>query len=380
MKDCYNCGEIAEKFSFDGELTNSERLICGHINATYILDFTNEDGTKTKYILQRINNDVFPNVDGLMNNISMVTKHIAQKVKDENGDPMRESLNLVPTKDGKTYYKTNDGDYFRAFNFIDGARTYMMVENPMDFYKCGKALGKFQQQLADFPADKIYEIIPDFHNTSKRFEAFMNAVNNDPLGRAKECREEVDFIIERKNETAKLVDLLNEGKLPLRVTHNDTKFNNIMIDDETGEGICVIDLDTVMPGLSLYDYGDSVRSGATSALEDEADLSKVNFDMNLFELFTKGFLESAGEALTDLEVEYLAFAAKLITLELSMRFLMDHINGDVYFQVHRENHNLDRARNQLKLVKDMEERMDDMNEIVMKYYREVVAGEEVAIG
>ena len=367
MKGTYSCKELAEKFKFCGELINSERHICGHINDTHILKFKQQDGTLKKYILQRINTDVFPAVDELMNNIDGVTKHISKKVQEEGGDVTREGLRLVQTVDEKLYYRTEEGDCFRAYHFIEGATTYMMVENPMDFYKCGKALGKFQSQLSDFPADTVYEIIPDFHNTRKRYNDFLEAVKNDPYDRVKDVQAEIDFIMTREKETGVLVDLLNEGKLPLRVTHNDTKYNNIMIDDETGDAICVIDLDTVMPGLSLYDYGDSIRSGATTALEDEEDLSKVNFDINLFELFTKGFLESCGEALTETEIEYLPFSAKLITLELSMRFLMDHINGDKYFQIHRPNHNLERARNQLKLVSDMEEVMEDMKDIVNKY-------------
>lgn len=367
MKGTYSCKELAEKFKFSGELINSERYICGHINDTHILKFKQSDGTVKKYILQRINTDVFPAVDELMNNIHRVTKHISKKVQEEGGDVTREGLRLVLTVDEKLYYRTEEGDCFRAYNFIEGATTYMMVENPMDFYKSGKALGKFQSQLSDFPADTVYEIIPDFHNTRKRYNDFLEAVKNDPCDRVKDVQAEIDFIMTREKEIGILVDLLNEGKLPLRVTHNDTKYNNIMIDDETGDAICVIDLDTVMPGLSLYDYGDSIRSGATTALEDEADLSKVNFDINLFELFTKGFLESCGEALTETEIEYLPFSAKLITLELSMRFLMDHINGDKYFQIHRPNHNLERARNQLKLVADMEEAMENMKEIVKKY-------------
>ena len=302
-----------------------------------------------------------------MNNIYIVTKHISQNVKEEGWYVTREGLRLVPTVDEKLYYRTEEGDCFRAYHFIEDATTYMMVENQMDFYKCGKALGKFQKQLSDFPADTVYEIIPDFHNTRKRYNDFLEAVKNDPCDRVKGVQAEIDFIMTREKETGVLVELLNEGKLPLRVTHNDTKFNNIMIDDKTGDAICVIDLDTVMPGLSLYDYGDSIRSGATTSLEDEADLSKVHFDINLFELFTKGFLESCGEALTETEIEYLPFSAKLITLELSMRFLMDHINWDKYFQIHRPNHNLERARNQLKLVADMEEAMENMKEIVKKY-------------
>ena len=234
-------------------------------------------------------------------------------------------------------------------------------------FTTGKALGKFQKHLSDFPVDVLYETIPDFHNTAKRYDVFLEALMEDSLGRAKDIRAEVDYLITHGEETKLLVNMINEGTLPLRVTHNDTKFNNVMIDNETGEGIAVIDLDTVMPGLALYDFGDAVRSGASTAEEDETDLSKVNLDLNLFENFTKGYLGEVGSSLTEKEIEYLPFSAKLIALELGMRFLMDYINGDTYFKIHRENHNLDRARNQFKLVKDMEAKMDEMNKIVREY-------------
>ncbi|MGL4774598.1 MAG: phosphotransferase enzyme family protein, partial [Clostridium sp.] len=252
----YSCKEIASKFKFSGEIVNSELHICGHINDTHILDFIKPNGKEIKYILQRINTKIFPKVDELMLNISRVTKHIEEKIKSQGGDISREGLCLIPTIDDKLYYKTENGDCFRAYNFIEGARTYMKVEHPNDFYKCGQAIGNFQNTLSDFDVESLYESIPDFHNTAKRFEAFMEAVKNDSCNRAKDAQEEINFIIEREAETRILVDLLAEGKLPLRVTHNDTKFNNVMIDDKTGEAICLIDLDTVMPGLSLYDFGD----------------------------------------------------------------------------------------------------------------------------
>ncbi|MGB6187560.1 MAG: aminoglycoside phosphotransferase family protein, partial [Aeromonas molluscorum] len=248
-----------------------------------------------------------------------------------------------------------------------GARTYMMVEKPEHLYTTGKILGKFQEQLSDFSVEDLYETIPNFHDTKKRYEDFIDAVEKDNKGRVAFCLEDIAFAMKRAKDTELLVDMLEEGKLPLRVTHNDTKFNNVMIDDITGEGIALIDLDTVMPGLSLYDFGDAIRSGATTALEDEADLSKVNFDIDLYEHFTKGYLEAAKYALTETEIEYLPFSAKLITLELGIRFLTDHLNGDSYFKVQRKNHNLDRSRNQFKLVADMEENMDAMKAIIQKY-------------
>ncbi len=251
-----------------------------------------------------------------------------------------------------------------SYLFIEEAKTYQLVENPIHFNNAGKAFGRFLKYLADYPAASLYETIPDFHNTAKRYEDFLEAVRRDAKGRAKEIQTEIQFVRERAEDTKVLLTLLEKGALSLRVTHNDTKFNNVMIDDATGEGICVIDLDTVMPGLSLYDFGDAIRSGATTAQEDEMDLSKVWLDLTLFESFTKGFIETAGDSMTEMELEYIPFSARLMTLECGMRFLGDYLNGDIYFKVNREKHNLDRARNQLKLTADMEKKLDLMNEIV----------------
>ena len=302
-----------------------------------------------------------------MENIINVTSHIAEKVIDEGGNPLRETLNVIKTKDDEGHYEDNNGECYRAFHFITDATTYQKVEEPKHMYMTGKALGKFQKQLNDFSAEELSETIPDFHNTSRRYEDFLHIVEDDIEGRTSTCKEEIEYILSKKEEVGKLTQMLSDGELPLRVTHNDTKFNNVMIDVNTGEAIAVIDLDTVMPGLALYDFGDAIRSGATTALEDEADLSKVNFDMELFEVFTKGYLEEMKELLIKKEVENLAFSAKLITLELAMRFLGDYLEGDIYFKIQRENHNLDRARNQLKLARDMELQMDAMNKIVAKY-------------
>ncbi|MPQ44145.1 phosphotransferase enzyme family protein [Clostridium tarantellae] len=363
----YNFDEIVKNFNFKGEFIEAKSHICGHINDTFILKFKNENNSEQKYVLQRINTAIFKDPDKLMENIKNVTAHIAKKVKEVNGDPLRETLNIIPTKEGKTYYVTEQGDYLRAFVFIDGARTYQIVEKPEHLYTSGKALGKFQKQLADFPVEILHETIPYFHHTEKRYEAFLEAIKKDEKGRVIFIKDDIDFVIKRAEDTKVLVSMIEKGILPLRVTHNDTKFNNVMIDDETGEGIAVIDLDTVMPGLSLYDFGDSIRSGATTALEDEMDLSKVNFDINLYEQYSKGFLEEVKESLTKEEIEYLPFGAKLMTFECGMRFLMDYINGDVYFKIHREKHNLERARNQFKLVLDMEKQMEEMQNIIKKY-------------
>lgn len=365
-KNC-NLKDLVANFRFEGTFIVSEDHKCGHINDTYILDFKNEDGSIRKYILQRINSEIFKNPEELMDNFEKVTKHLGEKIVGVGGDKFRETLNIVQTIENKSFYKSADGNYFRALVFIEGARAYMMVEKPEHLYETGKTLGKFQHQLSDFSVDELYETIPDFHNTKKRYEAFIKSVEVDKLGRVCECLDDIAFVMNRAKDTEVLINLIEKGELPLRVTHNDTKFNNVMIDDITGEGIALIDLDTVMPGLSLYDFGDAIRSGATTALEDEADLSKVNFDINLFEQFTKGYLETSKDSLTDKEIEYLPFSSKLITLELGIRFLMDHLNGDVYFKINRVNHNLERARNQFKLVLDMEQNIEAMKNIVQKY-------------
>jgi thiamine kinase-like enzyme len=302
-----------------------------------------------------------------MENISGVTSFLRKKIIEAGGDPDRETLNLIPTKDNGFFYKSLDGNYWRGYIFIEKANTYQIVENLDHFYNAGKAYGKFQKLLESYPADTLYETIPDFHNTKKRYETFLTSVEKDVKNRASGVKNEIEFVIKRAKDTAVLVDLLDKGKLPLRVTHNDTKFNNVMIDDATGEGVCVIDLDTVMPGLSLYDFGDSIRSGANPADEDEKDVSKVWMDLELFEHFTKGFLEQTRESLTPLEIEYLPFSAKIMTFECGMRFLTDYLSGDVYFKIHRQEHNLDRTRTQFKMVADMEEKKEQMQRIVRKY-------------
>ncbi|RPI70192.1 MAG: mucin desulfatase, partial [Desulfobacteraceae bacterium] len=302
-----------------------------------------------------------------MQNIERVTTHLRQKIIAAGGNPDRETLNLIPTVEGKTFYKTPDGNYWRAYIFIEDALTYQVVENLQHIYNAAAAFGKFQKLLGDFPAGQLYETIPNFHHTGKRFTAFVEAVENDVKNRAGAVKAEIEFAQQRAAEAPVLVDLLAQGKLPERVTHNDTKFNNVMIDDKTGAGICVIDLDTVMPGLSLYDFGDSVRTGAATAAEDEQDLSKAGIGLEIFDHLTHGFLDAVRDVLTPTEIDYLPFAAKLITFENGIRFLTDHLAGDVYFKIHRENHNLDRSRTQFKMVKDMEEKFDQMTKIVEKY-------------
>ena len=320
-----------------------------------------------KVILQRMNNEVFEKPVELMENIINVTSYLKERIEENGGDPERETLNVIPAKDGKPYYRDEDGNYWRSYKFITGATSYDKVEKPADFYQSAVAFGNFQRLLAGYDASTLHETIAKFHDTRNRFANFKKALEADACGRAKDVQPEIDFVLAREKDCAVLMDQLEAGKLPLRVTHNDTKLNNILMDKKTGTGICVIDLDTVMPGLALNDFGDSIRFGANHCAEDEKDLSKVNFDLDLFEIYTKGFLEAAGDALTAAEKENLPWGAKLMTLECGIRFLTDYLEGDHYFRVHREGQNLDRCRTQFKLVSDMEANWDKMSAIVAKY-------------
>lgn len=359
--------ETIAQFALEGRLIEKRPYGNGHINDTFLLTSETADGEKKRYILQRMNHDIFKNPQELMENVINVTEYLRKVILAQGGDPNRETLNVIKTHDGSSYYMDDNGNYWRVFLYIEGTVCLEMVEGPEDFYDSAVAFGNFQKMLADYPAEKLHETIPNFHNTPSRFRDFQKAVEEDKMGRAALAREEIEFALAREKDTAVLLDLLQEGKLPLRVTHNDTKLNNILFDEETKEALCIIDLDTVMPGLSHYDFGDSIRFGASTGAEDEKDLSKVEMDLNLFEAFTKGFLEGCGGSLTEKEIEMLPMGAKLMTYECGIRFLADFLEGDVYFKIHREGHNLDRARTQFKLVADMEKKWDEMAAIVEKY-------------
>lgn len=359
--------EVLAAYDLGSELVGARPFGKGHINDTFAVYYQMEDGSSKRFIIQRINTSVFQDSEGLMQNIVGVTSFLKQAIIKNGGDPLRETLNVIQTKDGKTYVTDHEKKCWRVYLFIENATTFQQVKDAQDFYNSAVALGKFQQLLADYPAGTLNETIPDFHHTPLRYYAFEQAVKQDRFGLAKEVSTEIEFIKNRKSETNILVDLLAGGELPLRVTHNDTKLNNIMIDNSTGKGICIIDLDTVMPGLSLYDFGDSIRFGASTAQEDEPDLDKVQMDLNLFEAFTKGYLEAAGSILTPKEKEMLPMGAKMMTLECGMRFLTDYLSGDTYFKISRKGQNLDRARTQLKLVQDMENKWEQMKAIVLKY-------------
>lgn len=352
--------EVIQHFDFKGEFLSVKEFGSGHINKTYIADF----GTY-KYILQRVNDDVFKNIDSLMENVFAVTEYLRKVIRETGGNPDRETLHYIKTKNGDKYFKSDEGDYFRAYIFVKDSICFDAADTPELFGKSGAAFGKFQRMLKDFDADKLVETIPNFHHTFWRYEnEFLPAVLRTPRERLDACKEEIEFVNARKDIMRRLTDLIASGDLPLRVTHNDTKLNNVMFDEKTGECVCVIDLDTVMPGLALYDFGDSIRFGASTAAEDEADLSKVAMDLDYFKAYAEGFLREAGDALTPCEIEQLAFAAELMTLECGMRFLTDYLNGNVYFKTDYETQNLVRARNQFHLVRDMENKMSRMESII----------------
>ena len=333
----------------------------GHINDTYLCE------TDPGFILQRINTDIFKNPEELMENIANVTGHLRKKIIESGGNPKRETLTLIKTQNGENYYKADDKNYFRMYNYVENTKTVEIPEKPEEMYRTGKAFGKFQRMLDDFEASKLYETIVDFHNTPVRVDQLRTAIANNTSGRLESVKPEVDFALEYAKYADCVVKEIAAGTVPMRVTHNDTKLNNVLFDKDSGEGICVIDLDTVMPGSALYDFGDALRFGASTGAEDETDLSKIEFDLDMFEAFAKGFLEETARCLTKKEIELLPVSALLLTYECGTRFLADHINGDVYFKVHRESHNLDRARTQFKLVADIESKLDKMAEIIAKY-------------
>ena len=359
--------EIVPKFAIEGTLTEAVPYGSGHINDTVRLTCALENGGQKRYILQRMNDGIFKNPVELMENVMNVTSFLRKKIVERGGDPERETLNVIRTVDGDNFLKDEDGDFWRMYIFIENATSFDMVRTPEDFYNSAVSFGNFQLLLQDYPAATLHETIPNFHNTVSRFADFKKAVEEDVCGRAKEVQDEIRFVMEREADTHVICDALANGEIPLRVTHNDTKLNNIMIDNETGKGICVIDLDTVMPGSALYDYGDSIRFGASTGAEDEKNLELINCDMGLFEIYTKGYVEGCGGSLSEKEIRMLSMGAKLMTLECGMRFLADYLQGDVYFKIHRPEHNLDRARTQFKLVADMEKKWDEMAGIVEKY-------------
>jgi Phosphotransferase enzyme family len=348
----------AEQFEACGAFLSATPYGSGHINDTYKV--TSEKGSASgTFILQRINHNIFKNPVALMENIQRVTVHMAGKINGR-ADGDRRVLRLIQTRGGGHWHHDGEGNYWRAYNFVERARSYDAVESTAQAYQAGNAFGRFQNMLADLPLPRLHESIPNFHHTPSRFATLEQAISSDVAHRAASARAEIEFALARKSFVSRLLD----ANLPERVTHNDTKLNNVLIDDQTGEGICVIDLDTVMPGLAAYDFGDMVRTTTSPAKEDEQDLSKVRMDFPMFEALLRGYLDAAGAFLTTAEKETLAFSGKLITFEIGIRFLTDHLSGDTYFKVHRPNHNLDRARTQFKLVQSIEAQEETMERLV----------------
>ena len=349
-----NLHDILQQFAVDAEVQPYGN---GHINDTYCV-------TYPRYILQRINTGIFKNPDELMENIENVTSFLRKKIELNGGDPKRETLTVIKTVDRKNYYRYDENNVFRMYLFVENTKSIENSKTPEDLYEAGVGFGRFQRMLSDYPADTLHESIKDFHHTPKRVEALKQAILENKAGRADSVKAEIDFALEQSVWADKVIKGIAEGRIPLRVTHNDTKINNILFDEKTGKAVCVIDLDTVMPGSMLYDFGDALRVGGSTGAEDETDLSKVWFDEKAFEAFAKGYLSELKDDLAKDELELLPFSVKLMTYECGIRFLTDYLNGDTYFKIHREHHNLDRARNQFKLVADIAGKESRLTEIV----------------
>ena len=359
--------EALDAFDFGAPVVGAIRFGQGHINDTFVVHTQPENLCCRRFILQRMSPAAFKRPDQLMENIISVTDYLGREIEKNGGDRSREALEVLRPKNGEPFFVDSEGGPWRLYPFVEHTICYQSAETPALFAASGRAFGRFQKLLRDYPADTLYETIPNFHNTEDRLAKLKAAVESDPLGRAAECQPEIRFMLDREADCSVALDAMREGKLPLRVTHNDTKLNNVLMDDKTGEGVCIIDLDTVMPGLSINDFGDSIRFGANHCAEDETDLTKVNLDLELFDAYTRAFLSEAGDALTGEEIAFLPWGAKLMTLECGIRFLTDYLSGDVYFKIHRPEHNLDRCRTQMALVESIEAQMDEMKAVVDRY-------------
>ncbi|MCX4370414.1 MAG: aminoglycoside phosphotransferase family protein [Dysosmobacter sp.] len=359
--------EVLAAFDFGAPVVGALRYGKGHINDTFVVHTQPEDLSCRRFILQRMSAAAFKHPDELMENIIGVTEYLGRQILQRGGDRGREAMEVLRPRNGEPYYTDAEGGAWRVYPFVEHTICYQAAESAELFAASGRAFGRFQRLLRDYPAETLHETIPNFHNTEDRLAKFKAAVAADPLGRVKDCGPEIQFVLDREADCSVALNAMREGKLPLRVTHNDTKLNNVLMDEETQEGVCIIDLDTVMPGLVIYDFGDSIRFGANHSAEDERDLGKVNLDVDLFSVYTAAFLEGTGGSLTNDEIAYLPWGAKLMTLECGIRFLTDYIDGDHYFHINREAQNLDRCRTQFKLVADMEARWAELEAIVKQY-------------
>jgi len=361
---------IVKHFCIYSDLTEIKPLPRGHINDTYILT-TKKNKHIVRYILQRINHTVFKDPPSVMRNIVRVTEHIRSRAKRIYPDLASRQLTVIGTVDDTCFYEDAGGNFWRVYNFIEDAVAYDTVDSAQLAFEAARMFGWFQKMLVDLPGPVLHESISDFHNTPKRFKTFRRVLKEDACNRAKNAKPEIDFLFCHASICDVLLNLAEKGKIPVRITHNDTKVNNVMLDKNTNKGVCVIDLDTVMPGLSIYDFGDMVRTGTTFADEDERDLSKVAMDLQMFEVLVRGFAEQSSHFLNSTEKEHLAFAAKLITFEQLIRFLSDYLAGDIYYKVQRQDHNLDRSRTQMKLVQSIIAREEAMNKVIEKVFQQV---------
>ena len=361
---------IINGFMLDGEALDAKKHGSGHINDTYLVTLKKNDGTVGHVLMQRMNKRVFKKPIEVMENIMNVTSYLQDRIIEKGGDPNRETMSVICSKEGLPYFVDEKEEYWRCLSFIEDAVSYDQVESLNDFYESALAFGTFQRLLAEYPAENLHETIHGFHDTKARFEVFKKVVADNICGRAESVKEEIDFYLSHEHLANIFGELLEQGEIPLRVTHNDTKVNNVMLDKKTGKAICVVDLDTVMPGLAMNDFGDSIRFGASTASEDEPDLDKVWCSMEHFEAYAKGFIKGCDGQLTEKEIELLPMGAQVMTFECGMRFLTDYLQGDTYFKTHREGQNLDRCRTHIKLVQDMERKWDTMNAIIRKCVKE----------
>ncbi len=358
--------EISKQFQIYGEILHAETCKIGHINETYSATY-DQGGMRVRYIHQKINKNVFKNPPAVMHNLARVSAHLRKKLEAQRPPHItRRCLTVVPTRKGDSFYVDKAGEYWRTFVFIEGINTLEAVQSPAQAYQAGHAFGEFQNLLVDLPGERLHETIPDFHNTRKRFKALQDAVQKDHVNRAQLAGPEIEFALKHEKLVDVILNAMTKGKIPERITHNDTKINNVMLDVVTGEALCVVDLDTVMPGCVLYDFGDMVRTSTSPTLEDEQDLSKIKMHMPIFEQLAEGYLSTAGQFLTKTERSLMAFSGKLITFEIGIRFLTDYLSGDTYFRIHRPGHNLDRCRTQFKLVESIEQQEEAMQKLVDK--------------
>jgi hypothetical protein len=358
--------EISKQFQIYGEILHAETCKIGHINETYSATY-DQGGMRVRYIHQKINKNVFKNPPAVMRNLARVSAHLRQRLEEQRLPHItRRCLTVVPTRKGDSFYVDTAGEFWRTFVFIEGVTTLEAVQSPAQAYQAGSAFGEFQNLLVDLPGERLHETIPIFHNTRQRFKALQAVIQKDHINRAQLAGPEIEFALKHEKIVDVILNAMAKGRIPERITHNDTKFNNVMLDVVTGEAMCVVDLDTVMPGCALYDFGDMVRTTTSPTLEDEQDLSKIKMHMPIFEQLAEGYLATAGKFLSKAERSLMAFSGKLITFEIGIRFLTDFLSGDTYFRIHRPGHNLDRCRTQFRLVESIEQQEEAMQKLVDK--------------